>query len=238
LIFANVKRGNAAADADAEAIRISVDTKATINVGPYSRGGRSRGLQAVQAVDHDMMPKEKMVPGGILEPASGKASLFFTSSNKTSDFLADGIDLWWTASQARLQNVKRIVINLDNGPECSGHRSQFLQRMVAFADRENKEVRLIYYPPYHSKYNAIERYWGGLERSWNGCLLDSEETILGRASRFVWRTFRATVTLLDRRYEKGVTLNGKLKKALELRLHRSAELPWWDITIHPLMVYL
>ena len=29
-------------------------------------------------------------------------------------------------------------------------------------------VRLVYYPPYHSKYNAIERYWAGLEKSWNG----------------------------------------------------------------------
>jgi hypothetical protein len=231
-----VKRVNAAADAEADAIRISLDTKATINVGPYSRGGRSRGRQAVKAVDHDMMPKEKLVPGGILEPASGKACLFFTSSNKTSDFVADGIDLWWTANQERLRVVKRIVINLDNGPECSGHRSQFLQRMVAFADRENKEVRLIYYPPYHSKYNAIERYWGGLERSWNGYLLDGVETILGRAGCFIWRCAKATVTLLDRRYEKGVTLNGKHKKALELRLHRSAELPWWDITIYPLTV--
>ena len=41
-------------------IRISVDTKATINIGPYSRGGRSRGLKAVEASDHDMMLKEKL----------------------------------------------------------------------------------------------------------------------------------------------------------------------------------
>ena len=41
-----------------------------------------------------MMPKEKLVPDGILEPASGKAFLFFTESNKISDFIADGIELW------------------------------------------------------------------------------------------------------------------------------------------------
>jgi hypothetical protein len=231
-----VKRVNAEADADPQALRISLDTKATLNVGPYSRGGRSRGLQAVKAADHDMMPKEKLVPVGILEPVSGKAFLFFTSSNKTRDFVADGIDLWWAASQERLSAVKRLVINLDNGPECSGHRSRFLRRRVVWADRENKEVRLIYYPPYHSKYNAIERYWGGLERSWNGHLLDCVDTILGRAGRFMWRCARATVTLMDRLYEKGVTLNGKNKKELELRLHRSEDLPWWDITIYPLKV--
>jgi hypothetical protein len=58
-IFENVKLVNAETDADPETIRISVDTKATINVGPYSKGGRSRGLQAVKALDHDMMPTAK-----------------------------------------------------------------------------------------------------------------------------------------------------------------------------------
>ena len=228
---------NAATDADPEAIRISVDTKATVNIGPYSRGGLSRGIQAVKAADHDMMLKEKLVPGGILEPDNGKAFLFFTSSNKTSDFLTDGIELWWKASQERLSTVKRIVVNMDNGPECSGHRSQFLQRMVEFSDREQVEVRLIYYPPYHSKYNAIERYWGGLERSWNGYLLDSVETVLRRAASFLWRKTQATVTLMTGVYEKGIKLNAKRKTELERRLQRSELLPWWDITIRPVTVH-
>jgi len=28
---------------------------------------------------------------------------------------------------------------------------------------------LVYYPPYHSKYNPIERCWSALEKKWNGC---------------------------------------------------------------------
>lgn len=232
-----MKLVNAKADADPATIRISVDTKATINVGPYSRGGRSRGLQAVKASDHDMMPKEKLAPGGILETANGKAFLFFTASNKTSDFLVDGIDRWWTVSKGRFGTVQRLVVNMDNGPECSGHRSQFLQRMVEFADREKLDVHLIYYPPYHSKYNSIERYWGGLERSWNGYLLDSVETVLRRAANFLWRSVRPMVTLLEGAYEKGITVRGKEKRELERRLQRSQRLPWWDISIHPLTVY-
>jgi len=39
------------------------------------------------------------------------------------------------------------------------------------------KARIIYYPPYHSKYNGIERYWAGLETSWNGYLLDTVETV-------------------------------------------------------------
>jgi transposase len=36
-----------------------------------------------------------------------------------------------------------------------------------------------YYPPYHGKYNAIERCWGILELHWNGALLDSLDAVLG-----------------------------------------------------------
>ena len=75
-------------------MRISIDTKATVHVGEYSRGGQSRGITAVEAWDHDMRPKEKLVPGGILEPVSGRSFLFFGSSYKTSDFLVDGLLLF------------------------------------------------------------------------------------------------------------------------------------------------
>jgi hypothetical protein len=50
---------------------------------------------------------------------------------------------------------------MDNGSESSGVRTQFLHRMVQFVDTIGKPIQLLYYPPYHSKYNPIERCWGG-----------------------------------------------------------------------------
>ncbi len=218
-------------------MRISIDTKATVHIGEYSRGGRSRDLKPVEAWDHDMRLKEKLVPGGILEPVTGKAFLFFTSSYKTSDFLVDGLLLWWNERKQDLFNVKHLLVNMDNGPECSGRRSQFLLRMVEFADMSRLTIRLIYYPPYHSKYNGIERYWAGLEKSWNGYLLDTVNTVLNRAANFFWKGLGATVKLLDEIYEKGIKVIGKERVALEQRLQRSPTLPWWDITIYPKTVY-
>jgi hypothetical protein len=184
-----------------------------------------------------MMPKEKLVPGGILETGSGKAFLFFTESNKTSDFIVDGIELWWNSSKDEYKTIRRLVINMDNGPECSGRRTRFLERMVMFSDQSGLEIQLAYYPPYHSKYNAIEHYWGGLERSWNGHLLDCLETVLKRAGNFVWRSLRPSVKLMTGLYEKGITLCREEKAALEARLIRNADLPKWDITIKPLTVF-
>ncbi|MBK9441182.1 MAG: hypothetical protein IPN53_07660 [Comamonadaceae bacterium] len=137
-----------------------------------------------------------------------------------------------------MPGIKRIVINLDNGPECNGRRSQFLQRMAEFADLTGLCVRLVYYPPYHSKYNAIERYWAGLEKSWNGYLLSTVDTVINRAGNFWWKGMRTVARLVEATYEKGVKLCANRKRDLEHRLERSAELNWWDITIDPKTVRL
>jgi transposase len=50
--------------------------------------------------------------------------------------------------------------------------------MVKFADQIGKPIQLLYYPPYHSKYNPIERCWGILEKHWNGTLLRDVTTML------------------------------------------------------------
>jgi transposase len=53
------------------------------------------------------------------------------------------------------------------------HRTQFMHRITQFADSNQLEIELVYFPPYHSKYNPIERCWSALERHGNGTLLTS-----------------------------------------------------------------
>lgn len=91
---------------------------------------------------------------------------------------------------------------------------------------------MVYYPPYHSKYNPIEHYWGGLERSWNGYFLDSVQSVINRTSNFAWRNMKTVTTTLFGDYPKGKTLEkSEKKKEIEGRLFRSETLPWWDVVI-------
>ncbi len=57
-IFDNVRRENEASDARADSLRISIDSKAKVNLGDFSRGGKSSGKQAQKASDHDMQSKK------------------------------------------------------------------------------------------------------------------------------------------------------------------------------------
>jgi hypothetical protein len=182
--------------------------------------------------DHDPPAKEKLTPFGILMVAGGALMLIF-GSRETSDAWADALQMWWRQAEAGLGHVKRLVIYLDNGPKNSGRRTQFLKRMVEFADSTGREIRLVYYPPYHSKYNPIERCWSALERKWNGMLLDRLKVVLRCALRMTWKGHHPTVRRLEGVYPDGVRLTAKEMKPIEARLERSTTLPKYDIVIRP-----
>lgn len=159
-------------------------------------------------------------------------SLIF-GTHETSDFWVDALQTWWTSVRAQLTHVKRLVIYLDNGPKNSGTRTQFLKRMVQFADWSGLEIHLVYYPPYHSKYNRVERCWSALERKWNGSLLTCWEVVLEFAQRMTWKGAHPTITRLEGHYPTGIIVPKAEMKTYALRLQRSAALPKYDITIKP-----
>ena len=212
--------------------RLSIDGKATVKIGEVSRGGLTRGDH--RACDHDLGLKEKYIPCGIVDEDTAQLHRTLGSSYKTSDFIVDALESWWAAlDETKQVAMARLQIKMDNGPESSGRRTQFLNRMVDFCDRIGKPIQLLYYPPYHSKYNPIERCWGILELHWNGTKLVDVETMLAWAKSMTWKGIRPIVELSQKVYQKGVTLGKKAMRAVEARLERHPELPTWDILIRP-----
>jgi len=209
-----------------------------VKIGSFSRGGRSRGAAALQAADHDMGADAILVPFGILEAARGTEPidqlwLGFGESRETSDFIADGLHAWWSERQALYADVRRLHIELDNGPEINSSRTQFMRRLVEFADVSNLEIELVYFPPYHSKYNPIERCWGILEQHWNGTLLTSIDLALNWAATMTWRGLQPIVRRIEGIYERGVRLTRSAFRPIAERLIRSENLPKWSLIINP-----
>jgi transposase len=198
-------------------------------------GGKSRtdGQGKVEkGWDHDPPAKEKWVPFGVLVLLTGALTLVF-GTGETSDFWVDALQVWWRGVRAKYRGIRRLVIYLDNGPQNSGRRRQFLKRLVQFADWSGVVIRLVYYPPYHSKYNPIERCWSSLERKWNGVLLNCWEVIRACALRMQWRGRHPTVEHLTGTYPKKVSVPEAEMTGYNARLERSATLPKYEITIKP-----
>jgi Rhodopirellula transposase DDE domain len=203
-----------------------------VKIGEFSRGGLTRGDN--QASDHDMGCKEKYVPCGIVDEESGALPITFGSSYKTSDFIVDVLEAKWAALDAQDKAATSLIqIKMDNGPESSGKRTQFLHRMVQLADHIQKPIQLLYYPPYHSKYNPIERCWGILELQWNGAKRIDAETMVEWAKRMTWKGIHPVVELSRKLYQKGISLGKAAMQAIEERLERHPALPKYDIVIKP-----
>jgi len=211
-----------------------MDCKATVKIGPFSRGGQTRGDH--EASDHDFGAQGSYTPFGIVDEDTGELYIHFGSSYKTSDFIVDTLEGWWTRLSAPEQaRIDQLQLKIDNGPESSGVRTQFLHRMVQFADAIGKPIQLLYYPPYHSKYNPIERCWGILELHWNGTQLIDVETMLEWARTMTWKGLQPVVELSRKVYRKGVSLSKAAMRAVEARLERDPLLSKWDILIRPVV---
>jgi transposase len=228
-IFERLKEVNPEADRVDDTLRISIDAKATVNVGPFSRRGRSR--TKTKAADHDFKPVATLTPFGIFLPRYDDLWLYMASSKVTSDFIVDRLEQWWQEVRLRFLSVKTLVINLDNGPENHSRRTQFLNRIIGFARKYGLRVQLAYYPPYHSKYNPIERCWGILEMHWNGSLLDSVEAVVGFARTMTWKGKHPRVSVVETIYNKGVRLEPEEMKALESGVKRLPTLEKWFVEI-------
>jgi hypothetical protein len=81
---------NEEADSNPKEIRISIDAKARMNIGNFSRGGRNRVL--TKAEDHDLGVTEKLTPFGFFLPEHDDLFLFFTLGYVSSDFIVDRLE--------------------------------------------------------------------------------------------------------------------------------------------------
>jgi hypothetical protein len=231
-IFERLAIVNPAADTDETVLRLSVDAKATIALGLFARGGYSR--LTVKALDHDFAPDNKVTPVGVFLPQFNELFLFLTTSPVTADLIVDCIHDTWLMLADRLPQVRTLLLNLDNGPENHSRRTQFMKRLTDLVDDFGLTLELAYYPPYHSKYNPIERVWGILEQHWNGSLLDTLETVRHFAQTMTYNGVRPVVDVVTTIYHTGVKLSQKAMAKLEERFERLPGLEKYFVRIAPL----
>ncbi len=227
-IFKEVAKQNQWADETEGVLRLSMDAKAKLNIGEYSRRGKSR--QGEVAYDHDFLPDTTLQLWGIYAPEYKDVNLYFHEGNLTADFMVDCLQDLWDKIPIE-ERPHTIALNLDNGPENSSSRTQFIKRLVEFKEANNVNIHLIYYPPYHSKYNPVERVWGILEKHWNGEILLTIKKTLGLARSMTYSSINPNVQLMHGVYHKGISLNKKEMKFYENKLDRLKGLEKWFVKI-------
>jgi hypothetical protein len=180
-----------------------------------------------------MEPNGILVPFGILEVKQKQFNVVYGNSIETSDFIVDCLEHWWRYRKKHYQHIERLQIDLDNGPELESHRTQFIKRMVDWSDKIKLPIELVYYPPYHSKYNPVEHCWGVLESHWSGALLTDWKTVREWTKTMRWAGIAPNVYVMDREYHCGAKLNAKEMKPYSTRLQRTPLIERWSLVIQP-----
>lgn len=228
-IFEKLEQVNKAADKNPNTLRISIDAKASVKIGEFDRGGKNR--TPTIALDHDFSTESTVTPYGIFLPEYNELFLFFVTSKLTADCIVDLLESWWQTVKHRFSHIQKLVINQDNGPENHSRRTQFMKRILDFSQQSQLTLQLAYYPPYHSKYNPIERCFGWLEKHWNGSLLDTVETVVNFAKTLTFKDKNPVVTLVETIYSTGVKLSELAMAAIETQIHRLPNLHKWFVEI-------
>ena len=232
-IFANVAEANKRADENEKSLRLSIDCKAKVKIGNLSREGYDRRKEPLEALDHDTKWDAVLVPSGILDVKANELSIYFGQSAETSDFIVDCLEQWWLENKDKHQEIEELAINLDGGSATRSNRTQFQKRMVEFACSSGLKIHLIYYPPYHSKYNPIERCWAALENYWNGAIWETISTALEWASNMTWKGIAPIVQLIETTYIKGIKVEPEELEPLLSYWLTDEKLPKWDVKIVP-----
>jgi hypothetical protein len=217
------------AEEDDAIVRLSIDAKDRVKVGRFSRDGKSR--VTVEAFDHDF-GDNYVTPFGIMDVKTGELNISIAYSKITADYIVDRLEeVWVSSGYAYTKYI--LVLSSDNGPENSSHRTQFIKRIAQFSMKYNVTVHLSYYPPYHSKYNPIERVWGRLEFHWNGSLLDSVEAVVGYSKSMTYNGIHPVVTEISTVYETGIKLKNKIMKIYEKAITRIGKIGKWYVIVEP-----
>lgn len=204
-----------------------------MKIGDLSRGGYDRNIEAPKALDHDYQSQATLVPFGILDVLGEQLWIYFGQSKETTDFVVDCLEQWWKDNGDGYEGIEELMIELDGAGQIRSNRTQFIQRIVAFSQQNNLKIRLIYHPPYHSKYNTIERCWACLENYWRGAVLDSREAAIAWAKNMTWKGVKPIVELVEKTYQSGIVPSVEELETSKQSWHPCPKLPCWDISIMP-----
>ena len=211
----------------------TIDTKATKNVGYVSDNGAS--WIEKDALDHDTNVEYKVKPFGISNMKTQDTTVYCNTNNATADFMTECLETQIKNDRVQNPNINKVYLFLDNGPENCSHRTLWIFNLIMIAIRLNITIELVYYPPYHSKYNPIEHYWGVLQRSWNGLIIDSLDKLIGAINGTKWHGINSKGILIDKSYEKGKSVDKTyLKKLIEQHItYPTLAIENWSLIITP-----
>ena len=208
---------------------ISVDDKTSKKIGNFSDNGYS--WTNIKALDHDTIFEYSVKPFGILDLKTNETFVTCTTYNSTAEFKVDCIEKY-VIKKNKKQKLKKLIIFLDNGPENSSRRRLWLKKLVYLSKKYNLVIQLVYYPPYCSKYNKIERVWARVQMTWRRITMNSLDILMECLNKITWNNVKMKGYLSTKEYEKGIKISDyEMETKINQHIIREEGLEKWSVVI-------
>lgn len=209
----------------------SIDDKATKKIGQISDNGKSR--LNPEALDHDTTFECSMKPFGILDLKTNETFVTCTPYASTAEFKVKCLEKYILEKNKKIK-LKKLILFLDNGPENSGRRKLWLKLLTELSKKYNLVIELVYYPPYHSKYNKIERFWARLQMFWNGIIINSVDKLLECLNKVTWKNIKCVGKIDWTHFQKGIEVSDYyMDRFVNPNIIREEGIEKWSIIITP-----
>lgn len=214
-----------------EVAAISIDDKTTKKIGKFSDNGMT--WIDTKALDHDTIFKYAVKPFGILDLKTNEVFVTCTPYSSTAEFKVDCIEKY-ILEKNKKKKLKKLIIFLDNGPENSSRRRLWLKQLKTLSIKYNIVIQLVYYPPYCSKYNKIERVWARIQIEWRRITIDSLEILLDSLDKITWIDRKIKGFLSMKEYETGIKISDyEMETKINPFIIREEGLEKWSLVITP-----
>ena len=135
---------------------------------------------------------------------------YFDDGNSITVFFKSGESAVWKADNPNYKVVKDLAI------------------------KYNLVIQLVYYPPYCSKYNKIERVWARIQIEWRRITMDSLDILLTCLNEITWLGKKIKGFLSMKEYEKGIKISDyEMETRINPYIIREEGIEKWSLVITP-----
>lgn len=215
---------------------LSIDTKKKEPVGKFYRSGSCYSIDGIDVYDHDFPSffNGQLVPHGIYDIRKNTGYVSIGLSHDTSEFVCDNILNYWEKYFRLLYpSADTIVIFCDGGGSNSSSHRIVKQDFIKLAIKLKKNILMVHYPPYCSKFNPIEhRLFSQITRVWSGVTFPNAEYAKELASQTRTKTGLAVFAEVNKKeYHIQRDIDSDFNELIDKHVIFDDKLPKWNYLI-------
>jgi len=217
---------------------ISVDCKKKELIGNFKNNGREwtpKGQErSVNVYDFKSLSDGKALPYGVYDIFNKSGFINLGISHDTASFAVESIRRWWKQTGSlKYSKAKEIMILADGGGSNGSHNRLWKSSLQTFSNETKLTIHVTHYPPYTSKWNAIEHeLFSFISINWRARPLTSIETIIELLNHTKTKGGLVVRAVVDKNiYETGIKISDK--EMNKLNITKDPFHGDWNYTIKP-----